>query len=318
MFSRQSVNANDHPRVITYINTRLFQLQFLLRKNITNHRDINLILFFNCSITCFIIIIYSDNQQIVMKYLKNIEVNLNNVLIITGDFNISDTNSGANSVIDLMFLWNGLTELNNHSIHPDWQLSLDHAPLTVTIPITEENIVSSKFSIVINSEEGESFINDVLYAIKNININDLSNINKLKFITNMLASKIENVWRVNNIMRQSKSWWNKECSIVLSNYRTTWSLENWKIFKNKVKTTKWSFFDVKIQEITNKKQGSWELMSWVNKHKLPTIEAIKYNDQQCLDIDNLWNALHSTFNTALHRQVDVKILDEISEKLTSP
>ena len=104
MFSRQSVNANDHPRVITYINTRLFQLQFLLRKNITNHRDINLILFFNCSITCFIIIIYSDNQQIVMKYLKNIEVNLNNVLIITGDFNISDTNSGANSVIDLMFL----------------------------------------------------------------------------------------------------------------------------------------------------------------------------------------------------------------------
>ena len=253
-----------------------------------------------------------------MKYLKNIEVNLNNVLIITGDFNISDTNSGANSVIDLMFLWNGLTELNNHSIHPDWQLSLDHAPLTVTIPITEENIVSSKFSIVKNSEEGESFINDVLYAIKNININDLSNINKLKFITNMLASKIENAWRVNNIMRQSKSWWNKECSIVLSNYRTTWSLENWKIFKNKVKTTKWSFFDVKIQEITNKKQGSWELMSWVNKHKLPTIEAIKYNDQQCLDIDNLWNALHSTFNTALHRQVDVKILDEISEKLTSP
>jgi len=104
MFLRQSVNANDHPRVITYINTRLFQLQFLLRNNITNYRDINLILFFNCSITCFIINIYSDNQQIVMKYLKNIEVNLNNVLIITGDFNISDTNGEANSVIDLMFL----------------------------------------------------------------------------------------------------------------------------------------------------------------------------------------------------------------------
>jgi len=59
-------------------------------------------------------------------------------------------------------------------------------------------------------------------------------------------------------------------------------------------------------------------MNWVNKRKLPTIEAIKYNDQQCLDIDNLWNTLHSMFNTAFHRQVDVKILDEISEKLTSP
>ena len=56
-------------------------------------------------------------------------------------------------------------------------------------------------------------------------------------------------------MRQSKSWWNKECSIALSNYRITQSLENWKIFKDKVKTTKQPFFDVKIQEITNKKQG---------------------------------------------------------------
>ena len=59
-------------------------------------------------------------------------------------------------------------------------------------------------------------------------------------------------------------------------------------------------------------------MNWVNKHKLSAIEAIKYNNQQCLDIDNLWNTLHSTFNTALHCQVDVKILDEIPEKPTSP
>ena len=58
-------------------------------------------------------------------------------------------------------------------------------------------------------------------------------------------------------------------------------------------------------------------MNWVNKHKLPTIEAIKYNDQQCFDIDDLWNVLHSMFNTALHCQVDVKIFDEIPEKLTS-
>jgi len=68
----------------------------------------------------------------------------------------------------------------------------------VTIPITEENIVSSKFSIAKNSEEEESFINDVSYTIKNININDLSDSNKLEFITNTLASKIENVWRTNS------------------------------------------------------------------------------------------------------------------------
>ena len=52
-------------------------------------------------------------------------------------------------------------------------------------------------------------------------------------------------------------------------------------------------------------------MNWVNKHKLPAIEAIKYNDQQCLNIDDLWNVLYSIFNTALHCQVNIKILDEI-------
>jgi len=95
----------------------------------------------------------------------------------------------------------------------------------MTIPITEENIVSSKFSIAKNSEEKESFINDVSYAIKNINVDDLSNSNKLKFVTIMLASKIKNIWRENtkrvNITRWSKSWWNEEYSIALSNYRTT-------------------------------------------------------------------------------------------------
>jgi len=59
-------------------------------------------------------------------------------------------------------------------------------------------------------------------------------------------------------------------------------------------------------------------MNWVNKRKLPAIKAIKHNSQQCYDIDNLWNALHSTFNTALYHQVDVDVLDEIIDKLTSP
>jgi len=58
-------------------------------------------------------------------------------------------------------------------------------------------------------------------------------------------------------------------------------------------------------------------MNWVNKQKLPAIEAIKYNDQPCLSIEDLWQALHLTFNTALHHRVDISILDEIVDKSSS-
>ena len=55
-------------------------------------------------------------------------------------------------------------------------------------------------------------------------------------------------------------------------------------------------------------------MSWVKKRKLPAIEAIKYNESPCLTPENLWNTLHNTFNTALHRQVNVEILHEVTQK----
>ena len=42
-------------------------------------------------ILCFINV-YSDDQQFTLKYLKDTKVNLNDILIITGDFNIRDNN----------------------------------------------------------------------------------------------------------------------------------------------------------------------------------------------------------------------------------
>ena len=41
---------------------------------------------------CFLINIYSDDQQSALKYLKDTEGNLNNISIITEDFNIRDNN----------------------------------------------------------------------------------------------------------------------------------------------------------------------------------------------------------------------------------
>jgi len=55
-------------------------------------------------------------------------------------------------------------------------------------------------------------------------------------------------------------------------------------------------------------------MNWVKKKKLPATEAIKYNDRPCLTPDSLWNALHSSFNMALHRHVNLNIINEVTHK----
>ena len=105
VFSRCSLQANNFPQVITYINIRLSSLWFSLWNNVLNHKDILCISFLNHSLSYFLINIYSDSSQLALKYLKNTEVNIGNILILTGDFNIWD------SFWDLSFL--------HHSSHRD-------------------------------------------------------------------------------------------------------------------------------------------------------------------------------------------------------
>ena len=88
VFANISSSIHDYPRVITYINIKLSSFQFSLCKDIFNYRDISLISFFINNNIFFFINIYSDSMQSALKYLKDTEVDIPNVLIMAGDFNI--------------------------------------------------------------------------------------------------------------------------------------------------------------------------------------------------------------------------------------
>jgi len=90
-FARIPLDNKDFPRVITYINIRLSSLCFLLRKDIFNHRDISLISFLNNNVCYYILNVHSDSSHLALKYLKDTEVNINNVTLMTSDFNIRDS-----------------------------------------------------------------------------------------------------------------------------------------------------------------------------------------------------------------------------------
>ena len=134
----------------------------------------------------------------------------NNFMIIVDSFNLKlsfptnhvptrylDSNMRSNSVIDLIFLQSGLTEINTYSIYSDLHLLSNHAPLSVMIAIKKENIDLFKSSIAKNSEEEKNFIKDISVAIKNIDISDLSDHSKIEEVTNSLTSRIKFAWKTN-------------------------------------------------------------------------------------------------------------------------
>ena len=90
-FTRSLSNQSDYPRVVSFINMCISHLCFSLQNDILNHRDISCILFSNQSSTFFMINIYSDTSQSALKYLKDTKVDIPNVIIMTGDFNIRDS-----------------------------------------------------------------------------------------------------------------------------------------------------------------------------------------------------------------------------------
>ena len=146
-----------------------------------------------------------------------------NLIILADSFDLSlsvptnqistryvDNINDSNLTIDLIFIQYDSPALNNHFIHPEWHLSSDHTPLTITISISEEVIIIHKSSIMKDSNKEAQFLEDTTNIIKNLNVSNLSDIHMLENIINNLANKVDKVWNRNvkltNIMRHSKSW----------------------------------------------------------------------------------------------------------------
>ena len=85
--------------------------------------------------------VYSDANQSASKYLKNTEANIHNVLVMTGDFNIRDSN------------WNPLYSF--HSVHSDLLVDIaDAFDLSFSHPT---NQVSTRY--LDNANNSNSVIN---------------------------------------------------------------------------------------------------------------------------------------------------------------
>jgi len=83
------------------------------------------------------------------------------------------------------------------------------------------------------------------------------------------------------------------------------------LFRSTTRSAKWSFFDGRIAEIASTNKCPWDLISWVKQHKLPAVEAIRYQGLPCNTLPDLWYAFHSSYNAAANRSVQLSILDDV-------
>jgi len=108
----------------------------------------------------------------------------------------SDNQNDSNSVIDLIFFQQNSSELDNHTVHPEWRLLSDHAPLTVNIVIFEKHIQTKKHTIIKNSKEKKNFLAELIESFKGLNIEHISSKKALKQTIQEFTNNTDRVYNV--------------------------------------------------------------------------------------------------------------------------
>jgi len=211
-------------------------------------------------------------------------------------------------VIDLVFHQISDSARSRTNRDPDWKGPTDHILLTTSVILDSVIKGVTRRSITRGSEAEKAFINDLRTGVPAITVGTLNTPADIDRVAQALADVFSTAWDKHSkevcITKHSQPWWDDECTESLSQYKTKKSDKSWLAFWQTVKATKHKFFDSQIEDIALSNKRPWDLMEWVKQHKLPACKAIQYNGQPCYEMDNLWNALHNTYNSASGREVD--------------
>ena len=81
-------DSEQTPRVMCFTHSRLSRLCFALKRDIVDHRDIQLLSFFNRGRCQFLMNVYSDVLHTAVNFLSREALNIPNLLYMGRDFNI--------------------------------------------------------------------------------------------------------------------------------------------------------------------------------------------------------------------------------------
>ncbi|KAF5318469.1 hypothetical protein D9619_010810 [Psilocybe cf. subviscida] len=223
------------------------------------------------------------------------------------------------SVIDLVFLPVALTASVTTEHVTDAQSDSDHILLLTIVPVSPAVHTALRRCLPSDPEKVQAFLDDLVAKLCLIAPDDVAETpDEVEATASAVASAFSEVWlahsRDSNVMQCSNPWWNKAYAIALQQHCTSHNPADWAHFRHTVKSAKRMFFNTQIAEIAVKSKRPWDLMNWVQQHKLRPCEAIQYQGQPCHEMSALWDALHGTYNAASGRACDMTVLDSLPDK----
>jgi hypothetical protein len=195
----------------------------------------------------------------------------------------------------------------------------DHLPLLLDIPL-KVFWPAGKKSITPDSDEEADFLGEIIVSLGNILIPDIVSGDQTQAVATAITKVFEEAWthfaKTKRACSRSKSWWDRECAETKAAAMDSDLPADWFAFKKATRAAKRKHFDARIDEIAVKNLRPWDLMDWVGPCKTPPVESISYQGAPCTTPDLLWNALHSTFNSAQDRPIDLTVLGDKWESPT--
>ncbi|CAA7270015.1 unnamed protein product [Cyclocybe aegerita] len=235
-----------------------------------------------------------------------------------GPTRISPNPNQRSNVLDLVFLAPSEILISMPRLEHDLQGLSDHVLICTDLDIGPEPPGSGRRTIKPRSEAEKSFISDILRDLAAIPVAAPATKEGVEALADAIATAFSDAWLAHSTeskpTKRSKSWWTDECSETFGVYQLSRSLADYNKFKKACKDAKCDFFDEHITEIATSRKRPWDLMEWVKQRKLPPCEAIRNGEQPCHDMDDLWDALHGTYNSASGREYDTSVLDELPDE----
>ncbi|KAJ2923470.1 hypothetical protein H1R20_g13624, partial [Candolleomyces eurysporus] len=212
---------------------------------------------------------------------------------------VSRANQNTRSVIDLVFVNTPNTLSANVRWVVEHQGWSDHIPLSANVPLKHAVPKVKGRTLAPFSDEEKEFIVNIVLDIGDWSGYHPSTAEEVERMTSAIAGAFSTVWNEHStqytIGPNSKEYWNDECTKALE-------------------TAKREFFDKQIEEVATTNKRPWDLMEWIKERKNPLCEAIQFEGRPCHKLDDLWDALHSTYNAASDHPVDPSILDGLEDE----